>query len=70
MLDAQGLALLSAALGRVAGDRPTARDWGLYLNQRIGGPAPRPPQRQAHGVGRPLTGGRRRDANGVWRPVD
>ena len=70
VLDAQGLALLRAALGRVAGDRPTAQVWGRYLNQRIGGPQPIPPQRQAPRVGRPLKGGRRRDANGVWQPVD
>lgn len=57
-LDEEGRALLRAALGTAA-TRPTAQEWGRYLDRRITGR--RAPER---------TGGLRRDAAGVWRRVD
>jgi DNA-binding helix-hairpin-helix protein with protein kinase domain len=73
-LDAEGRVLLRAALSAVAAERPEAADWGHYLNRRIRGqtvPAPRkPPNPAALPAALPPSGRRRRDAQGVWRPVD
>jgi DNA-binding helix-hairpin-helix protein with protein kinase domain len=73
VLDTEGRALMRAALVGAPAHRPTARDWGRYLDWRITGrraspepPAPRPLRPPPAEDNR----GRRRDASGVWRRVD
>jgi DNA-binding helix-hairpin-helix protein with protein kinase domain len=74
-LDAEGRVLMHAALSRAPEQRPTAQDWGRYLDWRITGrrasSAPSPPPRPRHDL--PQTTairGLRRDASGVWRQVN
>jgi DNA-binding helix-hairpin-helix protein with protein kinase domain len=72
VLDAEGRSLLRAALGTEPTPRPTAQDWGRYLQWRITGrrPATVPPAAEAAYRAAPApTGGLRRDASGVWRRV-
>lgn len=63
-LDAEGRALLRAALGRTVEHRPTAQGWGRYFDRRITEPAGQVSPVVAGGHR-----GRRRDASGAWRDI-
>lgn len=72
-LDAEGRAMLRNALGSTPAHRPTAQDWGRYIDGRITTrPRPAPSGTGAAPTattGNPIRGGLRRDAAGTWRRV-
>lgn len=72
-LDAEGRALLRAALLSPPSRRPTAQDWGRYFDGRTSGGGGGTVSGEQHGAADndAATGrGRRRDASGAWRQVD
>ena len=67
-LDADGRRMLRAALSADPPRRPTAQEWGRYLDMRLRAAPPEAPRRPVAMPPR-TKGARRRDPSGVWRKV-